>query len=268
MYFNRQVIFRVLLKSTLIEIKELRVKFEIKKTRTQEQNVSKIELYNLSETTRANIKTEGESVELYAGYGDDIALIFRGNIREVFHKKESENIITTITAGDGDRAFSSSFVNTTLEANTSLQATIETLVSKLQGIKKGKIVGIEGLEGNKTATTLTGTVRDELDRLASKYDFSYTIENEVFNLVRNRQHTGLSEVISVDSGMLDAPIATEKGVDVKTLLNNNLRCNDLFRLESKFLKRDYRIDELLFSGDTHSTEWFSILKGVSLGTSA
>jgi len=87
----------------------------------------------------------------------------------------------------------------------------------------------------------------------------------VFTLVRNKQHTGLSEIISVESGMLDSPIATEKGVEVKCLLNNNLRVNDLFRLQSVQLQRDYRIDELQFRGDTHSSSWYSKIRGVNLG---
>jgi len=264
MYFNRQVLFKVLLKNKTIEIRELRIKFDIKKSRTREQNKATIEIYNLNETTRANIKKEGVTVELFAGYADDVGLIFRGDIREVFHKKINADMITTITAGDGDNALRSSSVNLTLPAEATLKEQVELLADKLEGIKKGKIVGIDGLEGNKRATTFVGSVREELDRLAVKYDFAYTVENHVFNLVRNRQHTGLGEVISVESGMIEAPIATEKGVDVKTLLNNNLKCNSLFRLESKFLKRDYRVDELSFKGDTHSQEWFSYIKGVSL----
>ena len=266
MYFNRRVLFRVLVKNKIIEIDKLKIKFDIKKSRTREQNKATIEIYNLNETTRANIKNEGVTVELYAGYADDVGLIFRGDIREVSHKKTNADIITTITAGDGDNALRKSSINVTMPKSSSLKKHIIELASKLEGIKIGKIVGIDGLEGNKRATTFVGSVRDELDRLAIKYDFSYTIENHIFNLVRNRQHTGLSEVISVESGMIEAPVATEKGVDVKTLLNNNLKCNDLFRLEAKFLSRTYRIDELNFKGDTHSTEWFSAIKGVNLGT--
>jgi hypothetical protein len=264
MYFNRQVLFRVLVKNKIIEIRELRIKFDIKKSRSREQNKATIEIYNLNETTRANIKNEGVTVELFAGYADDVGLIFRGDIREVSHKKTNADIVTTITAGDGDNALRKSTVNTTLPSSSSLKAHINALVFNLKGIKIGKIVGIDGLEGNKRATTFIGSVREELDRLATKYDFAYTIENHIFSLVRNKQHTGLREIINVDSGMIEAPVATERGVDVKTLLNNNLKCNDLFRLESKFLKRNYRIDELIFKGDTHSQEWFSSIKGVNL----
>ncbi|HIP20403.1 MAG TPA: hypothetical protein EYG70_04700 [Sulfurimonas sp.] len=264
MFFNRQVLFRVLVKNKIIEIRKLRIKFDIKKNRSREQNKATIEIYNLNETTRANIKNEGVTVELFAGYASDVGLIFRGDIREVSHKKTGADMVTRITAGDGDNALRKSTINVTLPSNSNLKAHINALASKLEGIKIGKIIGIDDLEANKRATTFTGSVREELDRLATKYDFAYTIENHIFSLVRNKQHTGLSEIISVESGMIEVPIATEKGVDVKTLLNNNLKCNDLFRLESKFLKRNYRIDELTFKGDTHSREWFSLVKGVNL----
>jgi len=263
--FRRGVLFKVRLRQKILIIKELRISFQIKKSRTREQNKLSIKIYNLSKTTQALIKDEGVLVELYAGYNDDIGLIFRGDIREVHHVKKSENTITTITAGDGDNALTKSVVNITLPANSSLVEYIKSLVSRLDGIKVGAIVGIDGLEGNYTATTFVGSVRTELDRLAKKYDFSYTIDNHIFNLVRNGKHTGMSEVISVESGMLDAPIATEKGVIVRCLLNNNLKINDLFRLESNMLKRNYRIDELEIKGDTHGSDWYSEIKGVRLG---
>lgn len=267
MKFNRIVFLKVLLKNEELTIKNLRISFDVKKTRTREQNKSEIKVYNLSETSRAKIKDEGTTVELYAGYSyEDVGLIFKGDVREIVHKREGADIVTMLTAGDGDNALTNSTVNVTVKSGGDLKSYIKILVSKLDGIKVGKIVGLDGLKGNKTATTFTGTVRDELDRLALKYDFEYTIENHTINIVRNKSNTGLSEIISASTGMIDTPMAKEKGmVEVKTMLNNNLKCNDLFRLESEFLKRDYRIEELTFSGDTHSLEWSSFLIGASLG---
>lgn len=264
MQFDRKVVLKVLLKSQAIEIKDLRIAFDIKKTRKREQNKAEIKIYNLNSTTRSKIKDEGVNIELYAGYVDDIGLIFKGDIREIEHTGDSENIVTTITGGDGDNALQKSTINETIKGGSSLKGYIESLVKKLEDIKVGKIVGLDGLEGNQTATTFTGTVRDELDRLALKYDFEYTIENHVVNVTRNNSHIGMSEIISAETGMIGSPVAKEDGVEVKVLLNNNLKCNALFRLESEFLKRDYRIDELTFNGDTHSTEYYSLIKGVKI----
>jgi len=265
--FERKVKLDIVTADATMSIDGLRVIFSIKKTRTREQNKSEIKVYNLSETTRSTIKEEGRHVKLYAGYKNDIGLIFRGDIREVFHLKQGADIITTITCGDGDNAIINTFVNKTIKRGTPLIDKLNYLVGLLApDVQKGKFVGVDGLEGNQTATTFTGTVRDELDRLAEKYDFEYTIENHKLNIVRNKQNTGLSEVISPETGMIEAPIARENNkVEVKCLLNNNLKCNDLFRLESKFIKRDYRIDRLTFEGDTHSSStWLNKIEGIAL----
>lgn len=265
MKFKRYVMVKIYLESEAIEIKDLRISFNVKKTRSSEQNTSEIKIYNLSETTRAKLKDEGKNLELFAGYADDIGLIFKGDIREIYHKREGENIVTTLTMGDGDNALTSSTVNVTLKGGITLKAYIKELVAKLKDIKIGRVVGLEGLAGNKTATTFTGHVRDELDRLAAKYDFDYTIENHVIDVVRNKSNTGLSEVISVETGMLETATVREDGyIEVKMFLNNNLKCNDLFRLESEFVKRDFRIDTLDFTGDTYGTEFATIIGGLSL----
>lgn len=265
MKFKRYALIKIYLKNETIEIKELRISFNVKKSRTAEQNEAEIKIYNLSKTSQAKIKDEGSNVELYAGYEDDIGLIFKGDTREIFHKREGADVITTITAGDGDNALTSSTVNVTLKGELTLKAYIEQLVNRLENIKLGRVVGIDDLVGNRTATTFAGHVRDELDRLALKYDFNYTIENHTIDIVRNRSHTGLSEVVSAETGMLETAVLRENGyIEVKTLLNNNFKCNDLFRLESEFVKRDFRIESVDFVGDTHSTQWESILGGVSL----
>jgi len=267
MKFERKVQLDIVLLDTTLRMNELRIIFSIKKTRTREQNKSEIKIYNLSETSRTRIKEQGKHLKLFAGYKDDVGLIFRGDIREVAHVKNGTDIITTITAGDGDNSIENTAVNVTMGRGTPLIQHIDMLVEKLSpDIKKGKYVGIDGLEGNKTATTFTGKVRDELDRLAEKYDFEYTIENHILNIVRNKQSTGLSEIISPETGMIGSPTAREDNkVEVKCLLNNNLKCNDLFRLESKFIKRDYRIEALTFDGDTHSvSQWTNQIEGVSL----
>ena len=267
MKFERKVKLDIITTDTLIRMNELRIVFNIKKTRTSEQNKSEIKIYNLSETSRSKIKDEGKHLKLYAGYKDDIGLIFRGDIREVYHIKDGADIITHISAGDGDNSITNTSVNKTIKRGTPLIDKLNYLVGLLApDIKKGKFVGVDGLEGNKTATTFTGKVRDELDRLAEKYDFEYTIENHILNIVRNKQNTGLSEIISPETGMIGVPIARENNkVEVKCLLNNKLKCNDLFRLESKFIKRDYRIEALTFEGDNYSTNtWINKIDGVAL----
>jgi len=265
MNFSRYAILKIFLKEELVTIENLRITFNIKKTREAEQNEAKIKVYNLSKTSQSKIKDEGSHVELYAGYEDDVALIFKGDIRTIYHKREEENVVTTLESGDGDNALVKSTVNVTLKGELTLKAYLKQLVERLEEIKLGRVVGVDDLVGNRTATTFVGHVRDELDRLAIKYDFSYTIENHIIDIVRNASHTGLSEIVSVETGMLETATVREDGyIEVKTLLNNNFKCNDLFRLESEFLKRDFRIDTLDFVGDTHGDEWVSILGGVSL----
>jgi hypothetical protein len=166
---------------------------------------------------------------------------------------------------DGDSALRNSVVNVTTKGGTTLKEYVTLLAKKLEDIKIGKIVGLDGLVGNKTATTFFGDVKKELDRLSLKYDFEYTIENHVFNAVRNNATMGKCTLISPQTGMLDTPSAKEEyRVSVKTLLDNTLFCNSVFTLESEFIKRDFRIDEIEYRGDTHGNDWYCVIEAIDL----
>lgn len=80
---------------------ELEIRFEVEFDDDSKPNESKIEIYNLSDSTISKIK-KGDSAIIQAGYGDDVGIIESGKVSKVVTKKEGVDKITSIYVIAGD----------------------------------------------------------------------------------------------------------------------------------------------------------------------
>ena len=69
-----------------ISLGDLRVNFEIKKSRITYPNLAKIQIWNLADNTRNKIRDEFTIVLVNAGYRNNISLVFTGDIKNVYHR--------------------------------------------------------------------------------------------------------------------------------------------------------------------------------------
>ena len=76
----------------IISIKNLFVRFNIKKESNSTAAEGNIDIYNLNKTTENKIKNRGNRVQLLVGYGrtPDLSLIFSGDVRAVERGRVSE----------------------------------------------------------------------------------------------------------------------------------------------------------------------------------
>src|SRR5690554_5321501 len=88
-----------------LNIKNLRISFQITKSLSWSTNTASIQVYNLKSDKRAQIKDYGDEVTLYAGYAEDtgVQILFVGDTTKVSHLFEQPEIITTLECGDGER---------------------------------------------------------------------------------------------------------------------------------------------------------------------
>ena len=66
-------------------------------------------------------------------------------------------------------------------------------------------------------------------------------------------------ILTLDSGLVGIPKATEKGLDVTFLIDRETRLGGTLRLDSKqnkALNGDYKIDQLKFDVATHDEPFF------------
>lgn len=282
--FNRLVKLEILGASPF-EITELRVSFRVEKSLVNYPQLAEITVYNLDETHRNQIEEAGLPFRLSAGHEDTgIALLFSGEVKNVVHEYIKPDWQTKIFSKNGDRAINESTINKTLPAGQTAEQIAKELVKTMDGVVLGIKTGLSSLSNDDEsllhsglrATTLSGAVKNAWDKLSKKFNFDFSIDENVIDIVPNGKPANDDPPIIINqaAGMIDAPERTEIGVNVKTLLRPQARLSRRFKIEATSQKINignlffrkippiknegiYRIDKLIHVGDTHANPWFT-----------
>lgn len=265
---------------TFAFIKDLQVRFEVTKTLLGIPNSARIDIYNLSEKTRANIQTKLAKVTLNAGYKGNSRLIFSGQIRNIFDIREKTDRVTTIYAADGERDWRDSRFNKTLSENITLQSAVEQLAATFTETSVGELNGLSTIPDKLRGQTLSGSTKDILDMFADEYGFEWSIQDGVFvtEPIDIPLQADQAVLITPATGMINAPTITEIGANVTTLLNPLLVPNGIFKIESTtadlqlgnlFIREArrteaegfYKVQEVKHTGNSRAGEWNSIVSG-------
>lgn len=277
-FYNRSYFLKLqTLEGTVHTINELRITFEITMSNISFPNLAKIEIYNPSLNTIANIT----QITLSGGYKDNVCLLFNGEIRNIFIVKLGVDRIVTIYAGDGERAWKTSTFNKTFSSSVPAFYVINE-VAKSFGLGV-KIQGISNIANRELGQTFSGSSKDVMNALALEYDFDWFIQEG--NIIVIPKNAALISndiaVLAANTGMIGSATLTEIGVDVKSLLNPELHPGKMFKVQSttsliaignlffRNVKRSvgegvYKIIETLHIGDTHDGEWVTEVKGLLL----
>jgi hypothetical protein len=250
-----------------LEITDLRIAFNIQLVLAGYASSGTIKIYNLSKSNRNKIQEEFTELFLYAGYEDNISLIFSGNIVTVTHEKNGPDWITEITAGDAIKAINGSTINKSLPAGQNTESIFNELISQMDGVSKGVTEGLRDCISNKRSLlrglVLSGNVRDWLDKLSKTCGFDYSVNNGVIETTNIGQPlTDVPPVqVSDVKGLVDSPQKTEMGMKIKSLLLPQLKLARVIEVQSTVSEGNYRMDKINHVGDTHTNDWFSIIEG-------
>lgn len=235
----------------------LRITFGIEKTNEPHPNTAQIEIYNLSEHTRSQLEGKGTRVLLEAGYQQNIATVFQGNVTKVVHKIAGPDIITTIEGGDGDNVFRNARIDRGFPPGTSHAQIFDDLANAMQlpmsaqvGIPQGQFA--HGL-------TLSGYVRDHLDYLTDKDSLEWSIQDETLQIVPRRQSTvDAIVVLSPTTGLVGSPNKTKDGVEFTSLLQPRLRPGRRVQVDSRLLQGLFKVRKVTHKGDAHRGDFLSV----------
>jgi hypothetical protein len=270
-----------------LSIENNRINFRVEKSIIGYPNLANIIIYNLSETNRKRLETEGKNIRLYAGHTDTgVPLLFAGDIINVLHFKEGPDWKTTLYCGDASSVINTATINKTIPAGTSYRQMIEEILSNIPNVKKGIRKGLDNCLNRKTSIlkeiVISGNIKDVLIKLSNDCGFDYFFDNEVFETLP--KNVPLSDVppmiINQASGMIGSPERTEVGVNVKNLLLPELKLGRTIRIESintainignLFYRKVppirnegvYRMNKLVHFGDTHGNDWTTDIQGVN-----
>lgn len=184
------------------------IEFDITRNILTSANVCSIRIYNLSQNNRNkiryNIMDTGDfrSVQLQAGYGTNLPIVFSGNINQAWSVREGNNFITAIESFDGGFAFANSQANIVFPSGTAQQTVIETLAGSLPNVALGAIGSYPGSLSRGAA--YSGSATDILRDLTGG---GFYIDNGRANCLGDSECVeGEMQLINSSSGLLGTPI--------------------------------------------------------------
>jgi len=261
-----------------IQTHELKISFDVSKSISSSQNSAKIQIWNLSEAHRNSIGKELDDIMLEAGYmppgeGGNVGIIFKGQMRDVEHKREGPDIVTTLSCGEGDRAFRKATISKTFRAGTEVKEVVDEIYKQLEaeGIDRGEWKFPDDINDRKFKRpySMCGGCKREMDTLGRGKGFYWSVQNGTMEVIPHDGYVGGIVLISPETGMVDTPTITDNGVKVSALLNPEIRPNRRVRIESQTLEMnaeggEYRVSQCDYSGDNREGDFIVQVHGESI----
>lgn len=264
---------------TRVELTGLRFKFEVLKNQVTSrlQNACKLEIYNLSESTREKIKDRGEQIQLEVGYGDELRTLFNGQLRRAFSVHEEVEWITTVYANEEWQPVQNSTVSKEWAAGTETSEVLSDLAKTFGEPADGFLLSDLGsLPKILTPLSLTGSSAAAMDSLAETHKFTWGWVDGRLEISGENADFEEDQVVEISSttGMVGSPIVTDLGIEVVTLLNPALKVHRKIQIKSAgagvkvglietreivptLHEGIYVIGQVESVGDTHGNEWVS-----------
>ena len=245
-------------------ITDLKLTFSITKTLFGVPNKGQLKLYNPNEATEAALRERFTQVILNAGYGTDLRLIFKGDVKNITQAKTSVDRVITVFAGDGSRGYEQSTFSKTFDSGVDVRSIVTEVVDSIKDVALGEITGIPANRDKPNGLTLDGQSSHLLDELAAEYNSQWSIQDGVVNFIPVNSTLLDTEAVLINptTGMIGSPRITERGADVTTLLNNQLTPGGRFIIEAS--GADVQLGDLNFRTNNVRTNATGLYKALSV----
>lgn len=262
-------------------IKDLQVTFDISKSTDNKNrtNSASIEIYNLSEESLKLLDTDYPAAVFSAGYLDTggVKRLFSGQVNNVSTRKSGPDRVTQITMGTGYVELNHQNLSDLVPAGNTVQDAIEKLRVAI-GADRGVYNGTNLSNPLIYGYPLSGTPKEMLDELSQKYQLDWQLEDGVLYVHDNdrpaTEQFQLAYALSSFTGIIDSPYrvsgdrrrskndkAKKPGMQMKILLNSDIKAGDIVFVEEGLLKGYYKVDYLRHSGGWRSDNWYTEIRG-------
>jgi hypothetical protein len=196
----------------------LRISFEVNKSVEASENSARIQIYNLSDTTRARLSDEADRFDekgiirrivLEAGYVEDVRQIFVGDKAWIGHARQGTDWITTIDSLDGVKALSKP-LSKSFKPNITATSIINEIKDQA-GLVWDQLKGGDVQQALDTLVygsgkALSGSVRKELDAIADDAGLEYSVQDgELLFHVPDGDSPNTGLRLTGESGLLGLP---------------------------------------------------------------
>lgn len=249
-----------------LRVEGLRTSFKIARDVKPEPNTLELAIFNLSPATRGVLQGKGFRLVLEAGYAQQTAQIFSGDVVRFSHEQNGPDMVTKIVAADGARALRNARVSESYRAGTPVAEVIARTVRALQLDPGNAIAKAAGIADQYAAGySQHAPAAEELTRLLEPRGYSWSVQDGRLEVLGPGETLAeIGPLISADTGMIGAPelgSPAEKGkpavLKVRSLLQPALRPGQRFQLESKAHRGTFAAQKVVHAGDTHAGDWFT-----------
>ncbi|MGF6878353.1 phage protein [Paraburkholderia sp. MM5477-R1] len=258
MQFGRRWRLEIGNRSESFAIEALRIKFEIDKSLDEKPNPAKLSVYNLNRDHMNLIVSKGFNLaRLSVGY-NELRLLYQGDIVKPSTKRDKTDWITSFECGDGSFDYASARVWTTLQAGATDEHVLTEATKAMTRTKAG-VAEVNNVRTMPRGKLLMGNARDVVRTVARNNGADWSIQDgELMVLPADKVLPGEGFVLSQETGMIDSPKVTDNGLEVKCLLNPQIRIGGLVRVESMIeaYNGDYKVVRVKYVGDTHTSDWY------------
>lgn len=274
-------VYRLTLGS-IAEVTALRVSFDVGRTTSSLPNAGQIQIWNLSENTRGRLTAHPGTALLEAGYGNELGTIFLGDVAMVKHDHQGPDWLTTLTAGDGEKALKTARVSLSFGPGTPYDQVLKVLAGNM-GVGIGNMVtralkgGIRdgGVSSFINGAALSGPTRDEIDRIVKAMGLEWSIQDGQLQLLAAGEIAGDQNgfLLTPRTGLIGSPQLGkakrdkkkgEKGeaaertiLRARSLLNPAMRPGGGVQIDSNQVDGIFRIERVKHNGDSHEGGWYS-----------
>lgn len=255
-----------------LNIKNLRISFQITKSLSWSTNQASIQIYNISSEKRARLKDYGDEVSIFAGYKEEggAQLLFIGDTTKVTHLFEQPEIITSLECGDGERVINQRLISISYGTKTPARSVINGIAEKM-GLSISFFAPTPNLVYEQ-GFQFSGMAKDGLDKVCKRLGLTWSVQNKSLQIVvENGSTTKPPALISQNTGLVGVPqrytykrrdlfrAGPKQGWKAKTLLRPEILPGDRVRLYSTQADVDdtFFVDSVKHLGDTYGQAWYS-----------
>lgn len=287
-----------------LDLSEYKIRFRIGQATVDNPKFADIYIYNLSPNTMNRLSGEkgfgevGQTVILEAGYGNELAIIFKGQVFQ--YRRGRDNPTDTwlcILAQSGNQAINYGVVNKTHPAGMTQQQIRDELKEEYKkcGVDAGYMCDVSD-QALPRGKSFIGMLRDYTKQFMQTNDTDLVIEDDkVVMIPRGGSTDEPAFAMTPKTGMIGMPQLTTEGLRVTCLLNPRLKWGGKIQVDISHIQTQaydvsysgqyvdqpyknletaqgqdgfYNVVSVTHSGDTRGDEWYSELVCVGVGSSA
>lgn len=229
--FDRNI--RVTIRDVVV-IENLVIHIDLKKEASSAPSEGSIMIYNLSESTETLIREAGEQIRVEVGYGNELSVIYDGQIRRVDKDRSTLDRVTKIEVGGNADIVTNARFNRGYEGSIPTRLIVNDIVATFNLTPSP--VDIIPADARLQDFVYSGRSTDALDEILQPLNIYWFEDDGVIRLSKvGREVVSDTVVLSATTGLIGSPSITEDGIKFKSVMNAAIVVGGVIQIDSMVL---------------------------------